>query len=190
MRIIRDREIVDDGFVHVRDDEPLPASGDVIVSLVRWRADREALLAREARVGVRCPGETEPDELAPDFAHWALIALELPKFTDGRAYSTARLLRERYGWQGELRAVGDVLQDQLFYLYRVGFDAFELKPGKSLESAVRAFETFSVVYQPSVEQQLPLWRRRLRLARVEPRRAQEAESQEGRDGAARAQSRT
>lgn len=185
MRIIENREIRQDVYTRVLDDEPLPASGDVIVSLTRWRADRDALIAHDGRVGVRCAGETEPEELAPDFAHWSVIALELPKFTDGRAYSTARLLRERYGWSGQLRAVGDVLQDQLFYMSRVGFDAFELKAGKSLESAVRAFSTFSVVYQGAVDEKQPLWRRVHRTTASEQHETREEAS----DGTARAESR-
>jgi uncharacterized protein (DUF934 family) len=196
MRIIENREIREDAYARVADDEPLPPSGDVIVSLTRWRADRDALIAREGRVGVRCAGETEPAELAPDFAHWSVIALELPKFTDGRAYSTARLLRERHRWQGQLRAVGDVLEDQLFYMSRVGFDAFELKPGKSLESAVRAFRTFSVVYQTGADEQQPLWRRVRRPSepihggRAEGAGGPRSTGEEASDGSARAESRT
>lgn len=83
-----------------------------------------------------------------------------PQFTDGRGYSTARLLRERYGWWGELRAIGDVQRDQLFYLSRVGFDAFELNDGIDLQSALSAFADFSEAYQTSVERLLPLFRRR------------------------------
>jgi uncharacterized protein (DUF934 family) len=195
MRIIENREIREDAYTRVLDDEPLPASGDVIVSLTRWRADRETLIARAGRIGVRCSGETEPEELAPDFACWSVIALELPKFTDGRAYSTARLLRERHGWRGQLRAVGDVLEDQLFYLSRVGFDAFELKPGKSLESAVRAFTTFSVVYQPGADEKQPLWRRVRRPAeprhsgvRAEGAGGPRSTEEEASDGTARAES--
>ncbi len=159
MRIIVDREIVEDRFRHVADDEPVPAEGDVVVSLARFRAGRDSLLAHSGRVGVRCPGETDPAEIAPDLPHLSLVALALPKFTDGRAYSTARLLRERHGFRGQLRAVGDVLRDQLFYLRRVGFDAFELAPGKSLEDALSAFDDFTVEYQPAADEPQPLWRR-------------------------------
>lgn len=178
MRILQNREIVEDTWLTVPDDEPLPAEGDVIVSLTRWRAQREELVARAGQVGVRCPGETEPEELAPDLATLAVIALELPKFTDGRAYSTARLLRERHGFRGQLRAVGHVLPDQVFYLHRVGFDAFELAPGKKLEDALKALDTFTVRYQPSSDEPQPLWRRlRVRVA----------DREEGRDGSARAE---
>lgn len=160
MRIIRDRRIVECPYQRVGDDEPLPEKGPVLVSLERFRADRDALTGRPDTVGVRAPGETEPDELAEHAEHLSLIALDLPKFTDGRAYSTARLLRERHGYRGELRAVGNVLRDQLFYLWRCGFDAFELTEGKDLEGVLSAFDDFSVVYQPAVDEPQPLWRRR------------------------------
>lgn len=181
MRIIENREVVEDRWRRVADDEPLPPEGDLIVSLARWRAERDALIAHPGRIGVRCPGETEPEELVPDFAHLSLVALELQKFTDGRAYSTARLLRERHGFRGQLRAVGNVLRDQLFYLHRVGFDAFELTEGKSLEDALSAFDDFTVWYQPAADEPEPLWRR--------VRRGIREDREEVRHGAARAEGR-
>lgn len=159
MRIIVDRCIVECPWLRVADDEPVPESGPVLVSLDRYRAEREALVRRGDPVGVRAPGETEAEELAEHAEHLDLIALELPKFTDGRAYTTARLLRERYRYGGQLRAVGNVLRDQLFYLSRCGFDAFELTEGKDLEAALTAFDDFSVVYQPATDEPQPLWRR-------------------------------
>ena len=89
-----------------------------------------------------------------------VIAIEFRTFNDGRGYSTARLLRERYGWRGELRAVGDVLRDQIFYLARCGFDAFELQDGQDVDAVLAAFNDFSERYQASVDQPLPLFRRR------------------------------
>ena len=160
MRIIEDRRIVDDRYRRVADDELLPDEGPVLVSLERYRADRGALAARPDDVGVIAPGDTEPEELAELAPDVSLIALELPKFSDGRAYSTARLLRQRYGYRGRLRAVGHVLHDQLFYLSRCGFDSFELAVGKDIEGALRAFDDFSVKYQPAVDELQPLWRRR------------------------------
>lgn len=160
MRIIHDRRIVECPYRRLADDEPIPAEGPVLVSLDRFRADTASLVRRTDPVGVRAPGETEPGELAEIAPQVELIALELPKFTDGRAYSTARLLRERHGYRGQLRAVGQVLHDQLFYLSRCGFDAFELAEGKDIEGALRAFDDFSVVYQPAVDEPQPLWRRR------------------------------
>lgn len=115
-------------------------------------------------------------ELAAELASAPLIAIDFPVFTDGRGYSTARLLRERYGYQGEIRAVGDVLIDQLFYLSRCGFDAFSLREDQIVEDALRALKTFSRSYQPGVDSTEPLFRRRLREASEHQTRAQPQKS--------------
>lgn len=138
----------------------VPASGAVIVSLAIWKAQRDALLAR-GNVGVLLEPNEEPGELAADVGALPLIAVNFPSFQDGRGYSTARLLRERYGYKGELRAVGDVLIDELFYLSRVGFDAFALREDQDIDACLKVFDTFSEVYQVSVEQPVPLFKRRL-----------------------------
>lgn len=148
MEIIRNQKIVTDAWEHLADDAPVPTEGDVTVSLSRWTSEREALDARTGRTGVRLSPADEPDAIVGDLGELPLVAIEFPKFTDGRGYTTARLLRERHGYQGELRAIGHVLRDQLFYMHRVGFDAFELAPGKSLTDALEAFSEFSVTYQP------------------------------------------
>jgi len=103
----------------------------------------------------------EPADLREDLSRLSLIAIRFPVFTDGRGYSIARLLRERYGYTGELRAVGDIMRDQLFYLSRVGFDAFLLREGEVAEEALAAFDSFSEAYQASVERPSPLFRRRV-----------------------------
>ncbi len=152
MRIIRQREIVDDGWVHVATDEALPSSGDVIVPLARWQSEREELLARTTgRLGVRLPNDRPLAEIAADLPRLALVAIEFPKYRDGRGMSLARLLRQRHGFRGEIRAVGNVLRDQMAYLERCGFDAYELTPGKSLESALLAFDEIAVTYQGAIE---------------------------------------
>ncbi|MFZ1860513.1 MAG: DUF934 domain-containing protein, partial [Candidatus Competibacter sp.] len=117
------------------------------------------LLARDEPVGVRLPNTADVTELAEDLPKLAVVALEFPKFSDGRAYSQARLLRERFGYRGEIRAVGDVLRDQLFFMARSGFDAFELREDRSLEEALAAFGDFSESYQPAADQPQPLYRR-------------------------------
>lgn len=164
MKLIRRDEdgarIEDDAWVAVLDDVTVPHEGDALVSLSRWRSDADALRARSGRVGVRVPGDTPPEELAPLLDGVSLVAIELPKFTDGRGYSLARLLRDRFGYQGELRAVGHVLRDQLLYLARCGFDTFVLAEGKSLDDGLAAFEDFSVTYQPAADHDQPIWRRR------------------------------
>ena len=143
---------------------PLPATGDIIVSPAQWRAQRAELLARGGQLGVWLANTDEPAAIAADLAHFALIAVDFPHFTDGRGYSIARLLRERYGWQGELRAIGDVIRDVVFYLSRCGFDAFDLKAGEDAHAALSAFGDFSEAYQTSVERPQPLFRRRAAVA--------------------------
>ena len=101
-----------------------------------------------------------PEDLAQSLGGVALVAVEFPKYVDGRGYSTARILRERYGFDGELRAVGNVLRDQLQYMERCGFDAFELEEGKDAEAALDAFGEISVAYQGAADPDLPLYRRR------------------------------
>jgi uncharacterized protein (DUF934 family) len=160
VQLIRNREIVQDAWLHLPDDAELPESGDVIVTLDRWKAQRAALINRKGgKLGVRLRSEQLASEVGPDCAHFAVIAIEFPNFRDGRCYSTARLLRERFEYRGEIRAVGDVLRDQLFYMARCGFTAFELKPGKDIEGALQAFDDFSVKYQPAADEALPLYRR-------------------------------
>ena len=156
--VIKNRRIVEDPWRHLADDAELPV-GPVIVSLARWQRERAALLARGEPVGVRLPNTANVADLAADLPALALVALEFPKFADGRAHSQARLLRERYGYRGELRAVGDVLRDQLFFMARNGFDAFELRADRRLEDALEAFGEFSDSYQPAADQPLPLYRR-------------------------------
>ena len=156
--VIKNRQIVEDHWQSVADDAEL-STGPVIVSLARWQQERTALLARGEPVGVRLPNTANVADLAADLPMLALVALEFPKFADGRAYSQARLLRERYGYPGEIRATGDVLRDQLFFMTRSGFDAFELRADRSLEDALEAFNDFSESYQPAADQPLPLYRR-------------------------------
>ena len=159
MKIIRDRAIVDDDFVHVTDGAEQPAHVKPIVPLADYLKNRETLLARHVAAGVRVPSDKLPADIR-DHDRLALIAIEFPKFTDGRGYSVARMLRQRHGFRGELRAVGWVLRDQLLYLERCGFNAFELKPGKPLESGLEAFTEFSVTYQAAADDPRPLYRRR------------------------------
>lgn len=164
MEIIKQGEIVTSAWVHLGDDQPLPSGpADVTVSLRRYLAERDALEASEATVGVRLLPADEIDEQLPVLLSLPLIAIEFPKFTDGRPYSLARLLRDRHGYRGELRAMGNVLRDQLFYMHRCGFDAFELSPGKSVHDALEAFGELTVRYQAAADDPRPLFRRRAAL---------------------------
>lgn len=137
-----------------------PAAGDVIVPLAFWQAGRDTLLARPGRFGVWLDSNQGPEAVAGDLEHFALIAVSFPTLADGRGYSTARLLRERYRFAGELRAIGEVHRDQLLFLEQCGFDAFALSDGEDAEDALRAFGEISQAYQVSVTQPVPLFRRR------------------------------
>jgi uncharacterized protein (DUF934 family) len=138
----------------------LPQHGDIIVPRVSWLERRDSLLARNGRLGVWLDSDEDPALIADELRHFGLVAVNFPQYTDGRGYSIARLLRERFHWRGELRAIGDVQRDQLFYLARCGFDAFALREDQDLQSALSAFDDFSEAYQTSVERTQPLFRRR------------------------------
>ena len=162
-QVIRNRALNEDAW-QLLDSESTaapPAGGDILVPLARWLRERDTLLSRAGNTGVWLETDADPAPLAPDLARFKVIAIRFASFTDGRGYSLARLLRERYGYGGELRAVGDVLRDQLYYLSRCGFDAFALRADQNAEEALAAFDDFSEDYQVSVERATPLFRRRL-----------------------------
>lgn len=133
-----------------------------IISFQRWQAEKESLLAKanEGLLGIWLDSVESPDLIEEDASTFALIAVNFPVFTAGQGYSTARLLRERHGFKGELRAVGDVLVDQLYLLDRIGFDALALRDDQDVEFALNAFKPFSHAYQSDVNDPRPLWRRR------------------------------
>lgn len=146
--LVKNDALVDDPFLDATGLETLPERGPLIVALEQWLAHREALLARGQPLGLRLRSDQSPEAIADDVECFEVIALEFPKFRDGRAYSYARLLRERYGYRKELRAVGDVLLEQLHFMMRVGFDAFEIKDPDPLGAYRAAAADFSVWYQP------------------------------------------
>lgn len=152
-------EIIRSG--HVEADDWDPAG---ILTLAQWKERRAELLAAGARIGIRLEPADEPAELAPDLDRIQLVAINFPKFVDGRGYSSAALLRTRHGYRGELRAIGDVGRDQLFYLKRCGFDAFALAPHRDPHAALASLGDFSLRYQGSVDDPLPLFRKRLAAA--------------------------
>jgi uncharacterized protein (DUF934 family) len=167
--IIKNRAIVNDDWTVVRaaEDGTLPAVnalpvGKVLVPLALWQAERDALSASRgaAEIGVWLAPDSEPADIAGDFDKIALIGVDFPVFRDGRGYSIGRLLRERHGYKGELRAIGDVLRDQLTFMFRCGFDAYALRADKDLDDALKAFDEFSVQYQGAVDNPSPLFRRR------------------------------
>jgi uncharacterized protein (DUF934 family) len=140
----------EDPFAPLGDDAPLP-DGAVLVSLARFQKEREVLIARNAPIGVRLKSDQSPEQLGEDLHRLSLVALEFPKFRDGRAFSWARLLRTRLGFKGEVRAVGDFLFDQIAHQRRVGFDAWEVADDFTPDDLHRALNEIGNVYQPSAD---------------------------------------
>ena len=142
----------DNTFVSVADEDAIPETGDVILSLARFEAEGDALLASNSRrIGVRIEPDQEVEALAYDLPRIAVVALAFPKYRDGRAYTSARLLRERFGYQGQVRAVGDVLREQAGFMVRCGFDAFEPADGATPEAWSKAASRFRHVYQRTAD---------------------------------------
>lgn len=163
MQLIKNGEFVEDQFVTVADDEALP-EGAAIVSLERWQAEREVLRTRNAPTGVRLKSGQEPSAIAKDLDNIALVALEFPAYRNGRAYSYARLLRERYGFKGELRAVGNVLRDQFQFMIRCGFDALEVADNITPDIFAECAGFFTAFYQPAADGKETVLSLRQRLA--------------------------
>jgi len=149
MQIIKDKQLAEDSWQFIADDTELP-DGDLCVSMDRWKKTGPSLLNREGKLGVRIkPGDTLAD-LADALDKLALIELDFPKFADGRLFSLAWLLRNRHHFQGEIRAVGDFIPDQAFYLSRVGVNAFAPAKPEHLTMALAHLADFSAAYQTSI----------------------------------------
>ena len=159
MQIIKNHSIVEDSW-QLLDMEEALSNGDIIVPLARWQAEREQLLAHNGQVGVRINGGDDLQLISNDLASIPLIALSFERFADGRSYSYARLLKERYHYKGELRAIGDVLRDQLNYMSRCGIDSFVLRDDQDIQDALHAFDEFSDYYQTAADQAQPIYRQR------------------------------
>lgn len=159
MQIIRDGKIVHDDWRHLANDEPLPA-GKATISLTRWLAEKAALQSASSELGLRLRGEDSIDAIVDDLKSFGLIAIEFPTMTDGRGFSLARLLRERYGYTGEIRARGDFIRDQMFFLSRVGVNAFECHAGQDLETFLPALSEYTVTYQAAADPEQSHYRRR------------------------------
>lgn len=173
-KIIKDKAIVNDDWKVLKladgdtpDSVTVPA-GKQIVPLAVWLAQKTALAAR-GDIGVWLASDERPEQLNEDAQSLPVIAVDFPSFADGRGYSIAYNLRARVGYEGELRAIGDVLRDQLFYMSRVGFNAFATREDRSIEDALKGLTDFSDVYQTSWDQKTPLFRRVSRPAAQEPR---------------------
>lgn len=150
MPLIKNGVFVEDTYEYVAGDAAMPTNGS-IVSLSRFKKDKGALLERNAPLGVRLQSGESPEELGEDMHRLSVIALEFPKFRDGRGFSWARMLRTRFGFTGEVRAVGEFLYDQIAFMHRVGIDAFEVRDKFTLEQFRRALGEITDIYQPSAD---------------------------------------
>jgi len=157
-QLIKQRDIVNDDWRYAEED-PLGRERALILPFARWREERERWWLWDGRLGVRIGPTDAVSALQQDFLRVGLVAIEFGGIGEGRGYSQAHILRKRYRFTGELRAVGKIQRDQLFYMARCGFDAFEMPAGTDLQAALAAFDTFSVAYQPAVDHGLSLQRR-------------------------------
>lgn len=167
MPLVKQGKIVADGYVHVADDADVPLDGAVLLPAARFLADPEILLKRNGPSGVVWPNNRDPEELVPYLGKLAVVALVFPSFRDGRAYSQARLLRERYKFKGELRATGQVLRDQFVFMLRAGFDSFDVKKGADAESFAATVKRYTVFYQPTGDGRVTALHQRMQLRHAE-----------------------
>ena len=151
MALLKRDQIVDDPWHRMDDDSPLPSATPIVVTYERWQKERDELTGRNGELGITLASDQSPGLIADDLHRFTLICLDFPKFTDGRAYSYARLLRARYDFAGEIRAVGAVLRDQLLFMRRCGFDSFDIPDGVDAADWTIAFNDFSHRYQPTVD---------------------------------------
>ena len=147
MPLIKDGHFIEDSWTVLDQDEEVPTKGDVIVPLERYLAQPDALNRRVGRVGVALENTADPEDIAPYLGDIDLVALAFPAFTDGRAYSQARQLRNQLGFSGELRATGNVLADQAGFLKQVGFDGFEVASDLSIDVWHKASNAVTLAYQ-------------------------------------------
>ncbi len=148
MQIIKDRQIIDNQWHHLADGETVN-SNYATVSVERWKLERDSLRTDMNNIGLRISPEDSIEDILDDLDYFDLICLDFPAFTDGRLFSTARLLRGRYEYNGELRAIGNFIRDQIFFLSRVGVNAFELQESNDITEALNGLNEFSVTYQES-----------------------------------------
>lgn len=151
MALIKNDAVVADEWVSVADEDDLPEAEAIIVSLARWRRDGAVLAGRNGRLGIRLSSAETAADIADDLDRFALVALEFPTFKDGRSYSNARLLRERHGFAGELRAVGNILPDQALFLERCGFDSYEVGDSVRLTQWQQSRRAISGRYQTAAD---------------------------------------
>jgi uncharacterized protein (DUF934 family) len=167
MPLVKQGRVTTDPFVHVADGAELPDDGAILIPAARFLEDPEGVLKRAGKVGVIWPNNRDLDDLVPYLDRVAAVALVFPSFRDGRAYSQARLLRERHGYDGEMRATGQVLRDQFVFMSRAGFDAFEVKKDADADAFAETVKRYSVFYQPTGDGRVTALNRRMQLRHSE-----------------------
>lgn len=169
MAVIKHGAVVEDRWIRLDEDSALPDFGDIVVSLERWQRDREIILAHNGGLGIELRSDQLADSLGQDASLFQMIALNFPVFSDGRSYSTGRLLRDRYGFVGELRAVGNVLRDQFLFMDRCGFDSLEVGDAAAVAAWTRAWtmalSEIEVFYQPAGDTRPPAFAQRRAMHR-------------------------
>ncbi len=160
MPLLKQGQLTDDHWVRVEDDADIADEVAAVVSLERWQSDTDLLKRRNAPVGVALANDQSPDEIADDLDAIGAVFLTFPVYTDGRAFSQARLLRQRYGYKGEIRATGNVLRDQYAFMQRCGFDAFEIADGSDLAGWGRSAQAVSHHYQTAADGVKAVWEKR------------------------------
>jgi uncharacterized protein (DUF934 family) len=167
MPLVKGGKITCDPYLHLAEDAEIAPDGAILISAARFLENPETLSNRAGRTGVIWPNNRDVDDLTPFLDRLAVVALVFPSFRDGRAYSQARLLRERHQFKGELRATGQVLRDQFVFMLRAGFDAFEVKKDSDAEAFAATVKRYSVFYQPTGDGRLTALHRRMQLRHSE-----------------------
>ena len=159
-QVLKDNRLIDDSWTLLTEDSESLPSGDILLSYSQWQTFSDQLDSHDGSVGVIIEGNADIEDIIEPLLKLPLIAINFPKFVDGRAFSSARLIRERYEYTGEIRAVGGFIRDQLYYLSRCGFNAFKFDDSVDLTESAKSLQDFSEAYQVSVDQESPLFRRR------------------------------
>ena len=159
-QLLKDGQVTDNTWTLVAEDAAELPAGDILVPLNLWQQQGSELAQHGGTVGVWLVGNEEIETVAELLIKAPVVAIQFPKFVDGRGFSMARLLRERYGYQGEIRAIGEIIRDQLYLLQRCGFNAFEFGAEVDLAEARKSLADFSDTYQVAVDQPVPLFKRR------------------------------